>query len=111
MRGCPSGVYIVHSFEGGESPAEGISFDGRHIYVFLHSGTPGSCLFLFLFPFDELFGELHVVEGTFGVGVVHEYGYSVAGSFAQPDIALYDRVENQLAEVLFQLFVDLVSQS
>ena len=52
-----------------------------------------------------------MVESSFGVGVVHERRYAVAGRFAEPDVALYDGVEYQFAEVLFQFFLNLVAQS
>lgn len=72
---------------------------------------PGGILFRFLFAFDEFLGQLQVVEGSFGVGVVHEYRYAVAGRFAEFYVALYHGVEDQFAEVLFQFFLNLVAQS
>ena len=44
--------------------------------------------------------------GAFGVGVVGEGGEAVAGGFGEADVAGDDGVEEQVAEVLFELFAD-----
>ena len=52
-----------------------------------------------------------MVLGSGRVGVVQDDGQSVAGAFAQLDIALYDGLEDQLLEVALHLVVNLVGQA
>ena len=44
--------------------------------------------------------------GAFGVGIVGEGGEAVAGGFGETDVAGDDGIEEQVAEVLFELFAD-----
>ena len=67
-------------------------------------------LFVSVF-FDELFGEVQVVDASRRGGVVEQSRLTETRSFAQPDVALDDRLESELSEVFFDLVGDLVGQS
>ena len=55
---------------------------------------------------QQFFRQGEVGFGAFGVGVVGERGHAVAGGFGEADVAGDDGVEEQVAEVLFELFAD-----
>lgn len=61
---------------------------------------------LFFQPCNQFIGQVQISLGAFGVGVVGEGGEAVAGGFGEADVAGDDGVEEQVAEVLFELFAD-----
>ena len=61
---------------------------------------------LFFQPCNQFIGQVEISLGAFGVGVVGEGGEAVAGGFSEADVAGDDGVEEQVAEVLFELFAD-----
>ena len=52
-----------------------------------------------------------MVLGSVGIGIIKNGRNPVARRFAQFDIAMYNRLENQFLEMSFHLIVYLISQS
>ena len=67
-------------------------------------------LFLTVFT-DQLFRQLGVAGGTTAGGVVENGWQTVAWSLAQTNVAWDHGAEHHVAEVAFQLFVDLVGKA
>lgn len=61
---------------------------------------------LFFQTCNQFIGQVEISLRTFGVGIVGEGGEAVAGGFGKADVAGDDGVEEQVAEVLFELFAD-----
>ena len=66
---------------------------------------------LFFQPCNQFIGQVEISLGAFGVGVVGEGGEAVAGGFGEADVAGDDGVEEQVAEVLFELFADFYDEA
>ena len=65
-----------------------------------------SYFYLFFQTCNQFVSQVEISLRAFGVGIVGEGGEAVAGGFGEADVAGDDGVEEQVAEVLFELFAN-----
>lgn len=91
-------VFKKYSFQSNQRPLKAFPSFQTAFFIFIS-------LFIFL-TVQSVHRPSRDKPVCFGVGVVGEGGEAVAGGFGEADVAGDDGIEEQVAEVLFELFAD-----